>query len=241
MDPEANFLFRLHDASLYNNRYYLYFGPVPTLALFIPYRLLTHADLPPAAALLLLESAGFLLSVLALFQLFAAWRLEPPLWLQLCAISSLGISQLSPYLLQLADVYEIAVASGYAFTMAARLRLVRAPRGYRPVRDMLLGGLLLGLACGCRPDFLVVMCAIAALNGFAWFKRRLPMRAFVAYVAPAFLCGVALAAYNYARFGNPLEFGLKYQLSGGAAVISGPHASLRNAAAGLYFFNLIAS
>ena len=30
------------------------------------------------------------------------------------------------------------------------------------------------------------------------------------------MCCAAVAAYNYARFGDPLEFGLKYQLTGGA-------------------------
>jgi hypothetical protein len=39
-DPAANAPYRLWDATLYNGRYYLYFGPAP-LILFLPWRILT--------------------------------------------------------------------------------------------------------------------------------------------------------------------------------------------------------
>src|SRR5262249_46036284 len=37
-DPVANASLRLHDASLYHGKYYLYFGPTPALVLFLPYK-----------------------------------------------------------------------------------------------------------------------------------------------------------------------------------------------------------
>ena len=33
------------------------------------------------------------------------------------------------------------------------------------------------------------------------------------FVLPLAACGLAIAAYNYARFDDPLEFGVQYQLS----------------------------
>src|SRR5713101_86638 len=39
-DPSLNAKFRLHDASLYKGKYYLYFGPVPAVTFFIPFRFL---------------------------------------------------------------------------------------------------------------------------------------------------------------------------------------------------------
>jgi len=35
-DPAANERFRLHDASLYQGRYYMYFGAAPALTLYLP-------------------------------------------------------------------------------------------------------------------------------------------------------------------------------------------------------------
>ena len=35
-DPAQNAALRLHDATLYRGRYYLYFGPTPALVLFLP-------------------------------------------------------------------------------------------------------------------------------------------------------------------------------------------------------------
>ena len=45
-DPVANARFRLHDASLYHGKYYLYFGPTPAIVLFLPYKVLTGSHLP---------------------------------------------------------------------------------------------------------------------------------------------------------------------------------------------------
>src|SRR5207248_6297600 len=37
-DPAQNAPYRLHDASLYHGRYYLYFGPTPVALLYLPLR-----------------------------------------------------------------------------------------------------------------------------------------------------------------------------------------------------------
>src|SRR5206468_7160345 len=37
-EPARNDPFRLHDASLYKGKYYLYFGVVPAFLLFVPWR-----------------------------------------------------------------------------------------------------------------------------------------------------------------------------------------------------------
>src|ERR1035438_1482214 len=49
-DSSANGRFRLHDASLYHGKYYLYFGPTPALVLFLPYKVLTGSHLPARVA-----------------------------------------------------------------------------------------------------------------------------------------------------------------------------------------------
>jgi hypothetical protein len=56
------------------------------------------------------------------------------------------------------------------------------------------------------------MAGIMALACLAAACRR-PAR-ILAFLTPFVLVGLAVAAYNYARFGNPLEFGVRYLLTG---------------------------
>ena len=60
-----------------------------------------------------------------------------------------------------------------------------------------------------------------ALAGLAVFRARsrgllraLLSRELVAFAAAFALAGLAVATYNYQRFGNPFEFGFRYQLAG---------------------------
>jgi hypothetical protein len=51
----------LHDASLYRGKYYIYFGPVPVISLFLPFTVLTGRDLPLPYAAWLFCSGAFLM------------------------------------------------------------------------------------------------------------------------------------------------------------------------------------
>src|SRR4029078_5413766 len=52
---------KLHDASLYANKFYLYFGPLPVLTLYIPCKLITGYYPPDCFAVFLFLSMGFLI------------------------------------------------------------------------------------------------------------------------------------------------------------------------------------
>ncbi|OGO58951.1 MAG: hypothetical protein A2V85_00780 [Chloroflexi bacterium RBG_16_72_14] len=89
----------------------------------------------------------------------------------------------------------------HALAMAAMLAALQlAIAGRAPVA----GGLLWSFAVACRVPILL------ALPLFAWLYRR---RA-AAFVVGAVPIGAALAAYNLARFGNPLDFGLTRIMGG---------------------------
>ena len=63
-DPALNDRYRLGDASLFDGKYYLYFGPTPALLLMLPWKALTGSQLPQWLACGLIASAG--LAALAL-------------------------------------------------------------------------------------------------------------------------------------------------------------------------------
>ena len=221
-DPQDNRFngpYKLLDTVLYKRRYFLYHGPTPALLLFAPWYLLTRHDLPENFAAFLLSLGGyFFLSLLFLQILSFVSRPISTALLTLCLLA-LGIGQSVPFLLHRVKVYEVAIACGYCFVSAGFYFLFRwlTTSRRRPLWCA-LSGLSFGLAIGSRPQL-----GLAAICGFllivflpgagARFLQRLARKDALTFALPVILCCLAIAAYNYARFDNPLEFGLRYQLA----------------------------
>jgi hypothetical protein len=91
-DPGRNAPYRLHDASLYRGKYYLYFGPAPVVALFLPWRGLGFGDLPEGLAALVFAGGAFLFSVLLLLHLLGRHLPQAPGSLQAAAVVLLGFA-----------------------------------------------------------------------------------------------------------------------------------------------------
>lgn len=115
-------------------------------------------------------------------------------------------------------VYEAAILSGQFFLLAGIAALIEAL--YRPQSGWgwyLVAGAALGLAIGSRMTLLVsalwLVVLVLWLNRMRFSGRpRLFLTASAAFALPVLLAIGLLMAYNAARFGNPLESGLSYQL-----------------------------
>jgi hypothetical protein len=119
-DPITNARFRLHDATLFNGRYYLYFGPTPALLLFAPFRLATSLDFPQSLAVALFCSVGLLFVFLLLRFLAVQFLPKPPsIWLQLAGMWALAFCSVAPFLLRRPAMYEVAISCGYALVFAS--------------------------------------------------------------------------------------------------------------------------
>jgi hypothetical protein len=221
-DPVANAYLRLHDASLYQGKYYLYFGPTPAIVLFLPYKLLTGSHLPSRVAVALFCTVGFACSCALFFLLAKREKWDCPRWCGAAAVLSLGTTPGVAFLLTRPSFYEVAISAGYCFVMAGFVLIAHSVELDSPRRGSLVAaGLCFGLAAGCRPNFALLAVLMAVLLG--WRIRSHKMRA-LAFVGPVVLCGVLLAAYNYARFQNPFEFGNRYQLADGVQNQGNPFA-----------------
>lgn len=212
----------LLDASLFNHRYYIYFGVVPAVVLLLPYSCITGSDLSQNVATLVFVLVGFL------FSLRVYRRAErdhfPGIGPVLDALNVLllAFATLAPVLVKCSGMYELAISSGYAFCAAAFYFLYRALRpGANAPGWVAAASLSLGLAVGCRPDYIL---SIPVLAAAAWWAssgaggprprgRRAMVGVLAAAVLPCALVGVLLGAYNYARFGSPLDFGFRYGLN----------------------------
>lgn len=204
--------YKMHDMALFNGRYYLYHGVGPAVMLFTPWRIITGRDLPENFALLLFCFGGFLFSAATLLRLLALAGVKARPLLLAPMLLALGICQGVPYLLNRVWVYEIAIGGGYFCISAAVFFLTMGIEERRSNYWLAASGLMFGLAASCRPHLgLAAAFALAAL-AFAIIRPR--RDALVAFLVPLILVGLAVAAYNYARFGNPFEFGIRYLLAG---------------------------
>ncbi len=220
-DPVANAPYRIHDASLFNGLFYIYYGITPVLLAFLPFKLMTFQDLPTCYAVLVFMAVGLFFCLLS-FQHLS--RLLPVTHRRATAIVaglSLGVGMPLGYIASWPQVYEAAVTAGFMMISATLyFFLLGLSKGASSQQNrwLAVASLCLGLSVGARPHF-VLLFAFLPVIWYASFAHRMGCdlvfvlrRGFWVF-GPACGCVLALMTYNYARFGNPLEFGLHYQLA----------------------------
>ncbi len=216
-DPASHAHVRfLLDASLYNGRYYLYFGPVPALLPWIPVKWLTGISLSDLQLAFFFCATGTCYLVWLLAEIA---RRQPPIlrWGMLFAVVAVCFGTWIPQMLHQPGIYVPAVAGAYCF-MALGLLSLWYGSLYSTSQSAywkLLGSLCFGLTIGCRMFYAfnaVILLAVwlaAMRNRHGW---RTPIREALYLGTPWSLCIAGLAAYNYARFGSVFETGVRYQI-----------------------------
>lgn len=219
-DPVANASYRLnasywlHDLSYYKGKLYLYCGVTPALVLFWPCVALTGHYLSHKDAVVLFISVGFLSSVGLLWALWRRYFAEVSFGVVAAGALALGFANFAPGLLGRCDAYEVAISSGYAFTMLALLGIWCALHQPRHQSLWLAGAsLAYGLALGARPSLLfgAVILLIPVVQ--TWERKQPVWLPALAATGPIALIGLGLLLFNYLRFHNWLEFGQHYQLT----------------------------
>lgn len=215
-DPQQNTDFRLHDASLYKGKYYLYFGTLPVFTFFMPFKLITGAYPPEVYATLFFLFLSFVISFLLLIRIKETYFPFLPETHLLFAGLILGLTNNAPFLLSRPMFYEIAIASTYCFTALALYFLYRCMHyGFR-YQDGFLFSLCLACTATGRPHFAFV-CFILVLATIVYLIKYAPRQRLVTLVVllllPPLCISIALGLYNYLRFDSIWEFGLHYQLT----------------------------
>lgn len=203
------------DASLYKGKYYLYFGPVPALVAYIPFKLL-FGDYP---------SDNFVICTVSLLVstlLYVACRLvserltkvpppgPAPLWFLYIAFASSLPLQLG------GGIYVVAATCAIFFQVVALislLMLITSTSGR--VEWATLTGVAMVGAIGSRPTHLMALPVLAIALARCNTRNSphgAPIRDALAFAAPLVVGGMLLATYNYLRFDDPMEFGIRYQL-----------------------------
>ena len=209
----------LWDTSYYNGNYYVYFGVVPAVLVLLPYRMVTGEylvlDYP-----ILGFSCLFLLGLYGIYSQIVRrcfTRISFGMYWSglLLLVTALNLT----WCLRRTLVYELAITSGICFAAWGIFFMLLAMEPSR-LRGLylFLSGSCSALAVGCRPTMLFVSLVVFTLGFFVLkeektlFCRKNVGRVLL-FGVPYIAVGLALMKYNYERFGNPLEFGITYQLT----------------------------
>jgi hypothetical protein len=223
-DPAQNAgLSPFHDVTYYRGKYYLYFGAAPAVLVLAPWKALTGTYLGENVAAALFAFLGVAAGIALVLVLRR--RHFPGLsgWVAGLCLLAVGFGNFALVLLRRPVYYELAIASAYAFAMAALCCIALAMAGGPRRRFWLcLSGLSYGLALASRPNYLFGAVVLAAPFLPAWriwrgkgaLDRRALTRDAVSVAAPLLAVVALLLVYNALRFGDPFEFGTYYMLSG---------------------------
>lgn len=207
------------DHAFYNGRYYMYFGIIPVLLIFLPFRFITGMNLTTYHATQVFV-AFFICGIFAVFYLLAKKFFKNItfglyLWLSIAfSIMSIWYSVEAP------AMYCTAITAGVCMEIWSMYFFIRAvwfeEREKKSIFYAFFGSLFGAMAFGCRPpialaNLFVIPMLIIYLKNHPINWKRIGQLAIAA--SPYFIIAVLLMVYNYVRFDNPFEFGQTYQLT----------------------------
>jgi hypothetical protein len=209
------------DYSIYDGKFYLYFGPVPaaflTIAKFMG--LGTKGDQYPAFGFI---CGIFVVQALLLLWIWKRYFLHLPTWLLPLAIFFVGLISPFPWILTRARFFEAASTGGQFFFLLGLYLLLIAQMEEKPAKwKLLFAGTAWALAIGSKPTAILPMGITVLMFLFLEQKyfsqhRQLSRSLYpflVALVPFVIIMGI-LGWYNWARFDSVLETGFRYQLAG---------------------------
>ncbi|HEV3255774.1 MAG TPA: hypothetical protein VG013_02725, partial [Gemmataceae bacterium] len=221
-DPEQNREYRLHDALLYQGRYYLYWGPAPAL-IVAPIKALWRTQI--GDQYLVFAATAGMLAVTAFLLTALRRRLFPalPWWVHVPGLLAVGLGHPIPLVLARAAIYEAAIATAQFFLLGGLFWAFTALSGNRCVPWRLAAaGVCWTLALCSRLSLALAVAVLTVLVAWRLYRLRGGSGRFgkdfaipLGLLAVPLLAGAAaLAAYNHVRFGSWYEFGMRYQLAG---------------------------
>ncbi len=257
---QANGIEYKADYAFYNGRYYVYFGIVPELILYLPYYLLTGDGFPNHAAVFLFYSA-FVIGTFMLFKRMCDRYFKSVSFASYLIVSSVIVTS-GPfaYLYFTADVYSVPVMAAMAFTVFGLFLWIngieytekrqngsddRLCKQYRIVTivSYILGSLCMSLVAGCRPQMLIFsFLAIPLFWDEVIVKRELfgkkNIGRTVALCIPYVISAAIVMWYNAARFGSVFDFGATYSLTNNDMNLRGVSLSRMLSGLWVFFFKL---
>jgi hypothetical protein len=195
-DPVANRPYRIHDLSLYQRKYYLYWGPVPAL-LLAPVKWIRNAisvdqadtwlnavihgrakwihntiNVTDAYLVFVFALGVVVFSTLLIVRLWRRLFYDSPWWTIIPGILVSGLGTPAPYLVSRAAVYEAAIMAGQCFLIGGIYWAFTALQQERvSAWRLFLAGCFWGLAVGSRVSLTVSVPILAVLVVWRIYRK----------------------------------------------------------------------
>ena len=208
------------DFAYHDGHYYCYFGATPVLLFYYPLHLVTGKVPSYNLALGLagtLAAAGIVLGYLAVARTYAPRKKLLPYLLSVpvvCVSSMMFYSLAYPMKYYLPSLCALA---GLGFAIFFGFSGVSEKKDWKAAALFALSGVSLALCAGARP--VTAMGAAVLLPAFirVLADRKLTiggkLTKAAAFAVPVMTGIILILSYNNFRFGNPFDFGEKYQLT----------------------------
>lgn len=211
------------DYAYYEGHYYCYFGILPCLLSFVPFKLITGLDLRTDYVVLLFGCLAVVSGFLLLQQFVKTYFKKISIAHFICGFLALILFSGILEQVYLPRIYPIPILSSLFFCFTGLALWLKGKRAYEQSGKMnslflILGALSIAATLGCRPQY--VLCAVLA---FPLFWREIRDGQFfsikgasntAAVILPFILVAVPICYYNYVRFGSIADFGASYNLTG---------------------------
>lgn len=207
------------DHAFYDGHYYVYFGVVPAVVLFLPYRLLSGEVLTTWKATAVFSVFIILAIFLLGYKMIRKIGADIPIVVY-CVLSSCLSLMTLWCAVKYPAMYCTAIVSGICFMLWSLYFIIDAfyIREEPALWEIFAGALCGALVFGCRPpigfaEIILLPFLISSLKKQHAAKSKKILQEAAAFLIPYIIVAILLMLYNYMRFENPFEFGQSYQIT----------------------------
>ena len=214
------------DHLLYKGKYYSYYGIAPVILLFMPFHMITGSYMTQNAAVLIFTLIGLIFLSMTYHTVIRRFFSHIPFG---CAIAGHLVMMISCgiwFNVCQPQFYQSAISSGFAAITAGAYFIISSGifgGGKLSLPRTALSSLFFGIAAMSRPTL-----AVYAISAYIIYAMNIKNADFISaektdkkrrikYALcgglPLAALGICQMAYNYARFGSPLDFGIQYSLT----------------------------
>ena len=224
-NPDArDGIYYLFDRAFFEGKYYSYFGIAPIILIYFPIYLVTRGLPADSTVTLILSLITAVFLPLAVIE-WAKLRKNNirPAIAAVCAIGAFFASTTLIIQRGFTPFYYIASLAGMAFVSAFVFWLLKALGTEKRTKKIVffaLSGFGFAFAFLSRVNSVIVPAVMIAVFVVIYSTKKIKEKSFsslftemAALALPVIGAAGFFLYYNYARFGNPLQFGADYQLT----------------------------
>ena len=210
------------DTAYYKGHFYIYFGILPAILIFLPYNLITGQYLKISVVVLTFSLLVLILLKEILLKLIVRYFKEIPFKNVFAYLVIICSGTLVLYANGMSRIYELVIIAGLYFSLQGILFILKSLESEKNKHiNIFWGSLFLALSVACRPTDLLISIIILPYLLYLFIKyiknikenKINLLKLILAVAIPYITVGISLMYYNYIRFENVFDFGAKYQLT----------------------------